>query len=142
MADFVSIDDEGNPHIDLSGMKRRQRAAVRAVEGSLVEEGRVVGALKILMHAKLESLTSWRNCTQVSRGARLTRRRWRADPDGELGRAQDRQSSASSPISRCSRRRPKPLNAYMVLDVSTAYSRQRWGILSPYFMHVYQYIRS
>ena len=33
MADFVSIDDEGNPHIDLSGVKRRQLAAVGAVEG-------------------------------------------------------------------------------------------------------------
>jgi phage terminase small subunit len=56
MADFVTIDDEGNPHIDLSGVKRRQFAAVSAVEGPIVEEGRVVKAPKIRMHDKLKAL--------------------------------------------------------------------------------------
>jgi phage terminase small subunit len=56
MADFVSIDDEGNPHIDLSGVKRRQLAAVGAVEGPIVEEGRVMKAPKIRMHDKLKAL--------------------------------------------------------------------------------------
>ena len=56
MADFVSIDDEGNPHIDLSGVKRRQLAAVAAVEGPIIEEGRVVKAPKIRMHDKLKAL--------------------------------------------------------------------------------------
>jgi phage terminase small subunit len=56
MADFVTIDDEGNPHIDLSGVKRRQLAAVSAVEGPIVEEGRVVKAPKIRMHDKLKAL--------------------------------------------------------------------------------------
>jgi phage terminase small subunit len=56
MADFVSIDDEGNSHIDLSGVKRRQFAAVSAVEGPIVEEGRVVKAPKIRMHDKLRAL--------------------------------------------------------------------------------------
>jgi phage terminase small subunit len=56
MADFVTIDDEGNPHIDLSGVKRRQLAAVGAVEGPIIEEGRVVKAPKIKMHDKLKAL--------------------------------------------------------------------------------------
>ena len=56
MADFVSIDNEGNPHIDLSGVKRRQLAAVSAVEGPLVEDGRVMKAPKIRMHDKLKAL--------------------------------------------------------------------------------------
>ena len=56
MADFVSIDDEGNPHVDLSGVKRRQLAALAAVEGPLVEEGRVVKAPKIRTHDKLKAL--------------------------------------------------------------------------------------
>ena len=56
MADFVSIDDEGNPHIDLSGVKRRQLAAVGAVEGPIIEEGRVVKAPKIRTHDKLKAL--------------------------------------------------------------------------------------
>lgn len=56
MADFVSIDDKGNPHIDLSGVKRRQLAAVGAVEGSIIEEGRVVKAPKIRTHDKLKAL--------------------------------------------------------------------------------------
>jgi phage terminase small subunit len=56
MADFVSIDNEGNPHIDLGGVKRRQLAAVGAVEGPIVEEGRLVKAPKIRMHDKLKAL--------------------------------------------------------------------------------------
>ena len=56
MADFVTIDDEGNPHIDLTGVKRRQLAAVGAVEGPIVEEGRVMKAPKIRMHDKLKAL--------------------------------------------------------------------------------------
>jgi hypothetical protein len=56
MADFVSIDDGGNPHIDLSGVKRRQLAAVGAVEGPIIEEGRVVKAPKIKTHDKLKAL--------------------------------------------------------------------------------------
>jgi hypothetical protein len=56
MADFVTIDDEGNPHIDLSGVKRRQLAAVGAVEGAIVEKGRVVKAPKIRTHDKLRAL--------------------------------------------------------------------------------------
>jgi phage terminase small subunit len=56
MADFISIDHEGNPHIDMSGAKRRQLAAVGAVEGPIVEEGRVVKAPKIRMHDKLKAL--------------------------------------------------------------------------------------
>jgi phage terminase small subunit len=56
MADFISIDHEGNPHIDLSGVKRRQLAAVGAVEGPIIEEGRVVKAAKIRAHDKLKAL--------------------------------------------------------------------------------------
>jgi phage terminase small subunit len=56
MADFVSIDDEGNPHIDLNGVNRRQLAAVGAVEGPIIEEGRVVKPPKIRMHDKLKAL--------------------------------------------------------------------------------------
>jgi phage terminase small subunit len=56
MGDFVSIDDEGNPHIDLSGVKRRQLAAVGTVEGPIFEKGRVVKAPKIRMHDKLKAL--------------------------------------------------------------------------------------
>jgi phage terminase small subunit len=56
MADYVSIDDDGNPHIDLTGVKRRQLAAVGAVEGPIVEEGRVVKAPKIRTHDKLRAL--------------------------------------------------------------------------------------
>ena len=55
-ADFVTIDDNGLPHIDLSGVKRRQLAAVAAVEGPIVEEGRVMKAPKIRMHDKLKAL--------------------------------------------------------------------------------------
>jgi phage terminase small subunit len=56
MADFVTIDEQGQPHIDLSGVKRRQLAAVSAVEGPIVEGGRVVKAPKIRMHDKLKAL--------------------------------------------------------------------------------------
>ena len=56
MADFVTIDEQGQPHIDLSGVKRRQLAAVSAVEGPIVEEGRVVKAPKIRTHDKLRAL--------------------------------------------------------------------------------------
>ena len=56
MADFGTIDDEGNPHIDLSGVKRRQLAAVGAVEGPIIEEGRVVKGPKIKTHDKLKAL--------------------------------------------------------------------------------------
>jgi phage terminase small subunit len=56
MADFVSIDNEGNPHIDLSGVKRRQLAAVSSVEGPVVGDGRVMKAPKIRMHDKLKAL--------------------------------------------------------------------------------------
>jgi phage terminase small subunit len=57
MADFVSIDDEGNPHVDLSGVKRRQLAAVGSVEGPIVDaEGRLVKAPKIRTHDKLRAL--------------------------------------------------------------------------------------
>ena len=56
MADFVTIDDEGYPHIDLTGVRRRQLAAVGAVEGPIIEEGRVVKAPKIRMHDKLKAL--------------------------------------------------------------------------------------
>jgi hypothetical protein len=52
----VTIDDNGLPHIDLSGAKRRQLAAVGAVEGPIIEEGRVVKAPKIRMHDKLKAL--------------------------------------------------------------------------------------
>ena len=56
MADFVTIDEQGQPHIDMSGVKRRQLAAVNAVEGPIVEEGRVMKAPKIRMHDKLKAL--------------------------------------------------------------------------------------
>jgi hypothetical protein len=56
MADFVTIDEQGQPHIDMSGVKRRQLAAVNAVEGPIIEEGRVVKAPKIRMHDKLKAL--------------------------------------------------------------------------------------
>jgi phage terminase small subunit len=56
MGDFVSIDDEGNPHIDLTGVKRRQLAAVGAVDGPVIEEGRTVKAAKIRTHDKLRAL--------------------------------------------------------------------------------------
>jgi phage terminase small subunit len=55
-ADFVTIDDNGLPHIDLSGVKRRQLAAVSAVEGPIVEDGHVVKAPKIRTHDKLKAL--------------------------------------------------------------------------------------
>ena len=47
---------QGQPHIDLSGVKRRQLAAVGAVEGPIVEEGRLMKAPKIRMHDKLKAL--------------------------------------------------------------------------------------
>jgi hypothetical protein len=56
MADFVTIDDAGNPHIDLSSVKRCQLAAVGAVEGPIIEDGRVVKAPKIRTHDKLKAL--------------------------------------------------------------------------------------
>lgn len=56
MADFVTIDDDGQPHIDLSGVRRRQFAAVNTVEGPIVEEGHVMKAPKIRMHDKLKAV--------------------------------------------------------------------------------------
>jgi hypothetical protein len=45
-----------NPHIDLNGVKRRQLAAVGAVEGPIIEQGRVLKAPKIRTHDKLKAL--------------------------------------------------------------------------------------
>jgi phage terminase small subunit len=56
MGNFVRIDNEGNPHIDLNGVKRYHLAAVGAVEGPIIEDGRVVKAPKIRMHDKLRAL--------------------------------------------------------------------------------------
>jgi|SRR5580704_2174297 phage terminase small subunit len=52
-ADFVSIDDEGNPHLDLTGVKRAQMAAVASVDSETTEFG--VKA-RIKTHDKLKAL--------------------------------------------------------------------------------------
>jgi phage terminase small subunit len=56
LGNFVRIDNEGNPHIDLNGVKRHHLAAVCAVEGPIIEDGRVVKAPKIRVHDKLRAL--------------------------------------------------------------------------------------
>jgi phage terminase small subunit len=48
-ADFVTIDDNGLPHIDMSGVKRRHMAAVSSIENT--EKG-----VKYKLHDKLKAL--------------------------------------------------------------------------------------
>ena len=52
-ADFVSIDDDGKPHLDLTGVKRAQMAAVASVDSETTEFG--VKA-RVKMHDKLKAL--------------------------------------------------------------------------------------
>jgi phage terminase small subunit len=52
-ADFVSIDDDGKPHLDLTGVKRAQMAAVASVDSETTEFG--VKA-RIKTHDKLKAL--------------------------------------------------------------------------------------
>ena len=52
-ADFVSIDDDGKPHLDLTGVKRAQMAAVATVDSETTEFG--VKA-RIKTHDKLKAL--------------------------------------------------------------------------------------
>jgi phage terminase small subunit len=49
-ADFVTIDEQGLPHIDMSGVKRRHLAAVASIENT--EKG-----VKYKLHDKLKALT-------------------------------------------------------------------------------------
>jgi phage terminase small subunit len=48
-ADFVTIDDKGHPHIDMSGVKRRHLAAVASIENT--DKG-----VKYKLHDKLKAL--------------------------------------------------------------------------------------
>jgi phage terminase small subunit len=101
MADFVSIDDEGNPQIDLSGVKRRQLAAVSAVEGRIIEEGRVVKAPKIRTHDKLKALDMLAKLARMY-PAELTGVRWRTDSIRQRKRAQDRHRQPRARAARAS----------------------------------------
>ena len=88
-ADFVSIDDDGKPHLNLTGVKRAQMAAVASVDSETTEFG--VKA-RVKMHDKLKALDMLAKMARLypAEHHRAHWRRWRPDSIGDAQRAQDR----------------------------------------------------
>ena len=91
-ADFVSIDDDGKPHLDLTGVKRAQMAAVASVDSETTEFG--VKA-RVKMHDKLKALDMLAKMARLCRRPSRVAGRRRHLADGEFsGNAQDRHRGA------------------------------------------------